>query len=113
MNLPKEVGRMPNEYPQRLIKVGDTRRHIVEAGPENGVPLIMLHGFPEFWWSWRRQIPELARKGFRIVAVDMRGYGKSDAVPNVERYGLDRLAPDVVGLADALGLRQFNLIGHD
>jgi pimeloyl-ACP methyl ester carboxylesterase len=113
MNLPKEVGRMPNEYPQRLIKVGDTRLHIVEAGPENGVPLIMLHGFPEFWWSWRQQIPELARKGFRIVAVDMRGYGKSDAVPNVERYGLDSLAPDVVGLADALGWRQFNLIGHD
>jgi pimeloyl-ACP methyl ester carboxylesterase len=58
------------------MKVGDTRLYI-----ENGVPLIMLHGFPEFWWSWRRQIPELARKGFRIVAVDMRGYGKSDAVP--------------------------------
>jgi pimeloyl-ACP methyl ester carboxylesterase len=63
-----------------LMKVGDTRLYI-----ENGVRLIMLHGFPEFWWSWRQQIPELARKGFLIVAVDMRGYGTSDAVLNVQR----------------------------
>ncbi len=74
---------------------------------------MLLHGFPEFWYGWRRQIDDLARAGFRVVAPDQRGYNASDRPSDVGAYDLDVLAKDVIGLAEALGHRRFRVVGHD
>jgi len=87
--------------------------HGIEAGPEDGPLVILLHGFPEYWWGWRYQIGPLADAGFRVVAPDQRGYNLSDKPDGRRAYGLDTLAADIVGLADALGRRTFTLVGHD
>jgi len=87
--------------------------HAAEAGPETGPLVILLHGFPEFWFCWHRQIGPLAEAGFRVLAPDMRGYNLSDKPKGVEAYDLDELAKDVIGLADALGREKFFLVGHD
>lgn len=94
-------------------RVGELSLHAVEAGPSDGPAVILLHGFPEFWWGWRGQIDALADAGFRVVAPDGRGYNLSDKPDGIEPYRLDRLAGDVVGLADALGIGRFHLVGHD
>lgn len=87
--------------------------HCIEAGPEDGPLVILLHGFPEFWWGWRYQIEPLAEAGFRVLAPDQRGYNLSDKPEGKQAYDLDTLARDVIGLADALGCRTFHLVGHD
>lgn len=93
--------------------IGGLSLHVVEAG-EVGRPLIiLLHGFPEFWWAWRHQITPLAEAGYHVVVPDMRGYNKSDAPQEVSAYHIDRLARDVVELADAFGAERFHLVGHD
>jgi pimeloyl-ACP methyl ester carboxylesterase len=97
----------------RLVSVGAVRLHVVEAGPSDGPPLLMLHGFPEFWWGWRKQIDVLAERGFRVVVPDMRGYGGSDAPIGVEAYRRSHLVADIIALADALGFERFDLVGHD
>src|SRR3712207_5146322 len=87
--------------------------HAAAAGPPDGPLAILLHGFPEFWWGWRRQIGPLAAAGLRVVAPDQRGYNLSDKPPGVRAYDLDALADDVLGLADALGRQRFAVVGHD
>ncbi|HUB64317.1 MAG TPA: alpha/beta hydrolase [Methylocella sp.] len=87
--------------------------HCAEAGPEDGRLVILLHGFPEFWFGWRYQIGELANAGYRVVAPDQRGYNKSTKPAGKAAYAIDILAADVIGLADALGCGSFALIGHD
>ncbi len=87
--------------------------HVVEAGPENGPLLILLHGFPEFWWAWRHQITPLAEAGYHVVVPDQRGYNTSDAPQDVSAYHIDTLAADVVSLADAYGVDRFHMVGHD
>lgn len=87
------------------------RLHYVEAG--QGPLVILLHGFPEFWFSWRTQIPALAEAGFRVVAADMRGYNLSDKPRGVKAYSTDILARDVVRLIEACGERRASVIGHD
>jgi pimeloyl-ACP methyl ester carboxylesterase len=82
---------------------------VAEAGA--GPLVILLHGFPEFWWSWRHQLPALAAAGMRAVAVDLRGYGDSDKPPR--GYDLWTLSGDVAGLVRALGERQADLVGQD
>ncbi len=85
------------------------RFHVVEAG--DGPPLLLLHGFPEFWWSWRKVIPELAQH-FRLVMPDLRGFNLTDKPP--EGYDLDTLADDVAGLLAACAIdRPVPIIGHD
>lgn len=84
-----------------------------EAGPEDGPLVLLLHGFPEFWYGWRHQIGPLARAGYRVVAPDQRGYDDSDKPKGVAAYDLDRLAADIAGLADDLGHEKFALVGHD
>ena len=86
---------------------------MVEAGPENGPLVILLHGFPEFWYGWRHQIDALAEAGFRVLAPDQRGYNLSDKPKHVRNYNLDLLAQDVVGLIDGLGREKAFLVGHD
>jgi pimeloyl-ACP methyl ester carboxylesterase len=83
--------------------------HVAELG--TGPLVLLLHGFPEFWWSWRHQLPALAAAGRRAVAVDLRGYGDSDKPPR--GYDLWTLSGDVAGLVRALGERQADLVGHD
>jgi pimeloyl-ACP methyl ester carboxylesterase len=87
------------------------RLHYVEAG--EGPLVVLLHGFPEFWYSWRFQIPAFAAAGFRVVAPDMRGYNLSDKPKGVEGYDLERLARDVERLIGALGEEHAVVVGHD
>ena len=97
----------------RTVKAGELSLHLVETGPEEGPPVLLLHGFPEFWWAWRHQLDALAQAGFRAIAPDLRGYNLSEAPTGVSAYRTELLAGDVVNLADALGLSRFRLVGHD
>lgn len=87
--------------------------HAVAAGPPDGPLVVLLHGFPEFWYGWRHQIGPLAAAGLRVLAPDQRGYNLSDKPAGRQAYALDTLADDVLGLADALGRERFALVGHD
>jgi epoxide hydrolase 4 len=93
------------------VEVGDVRLHYVEAG--SGPLIVLLHGFPEFWFGWRLQIAPLAAAGFRVVAPDMRGYNLSSRPTDVAAYTGDRLAADVRGLIRELGSESALLVGHD
>jgi pimeloyl-ACP methyl ester carboxylesterase len=87
--------------------------HTMLAGPEDGPLAILLHGFPECWYSWRHQIPALVEAGYRVVVPDQRGYNLSDKPGDVQAYQIDRLTADVVGLMRALGRSQATIVGHD
>ena len=87
--------------------------HVVMAGPPDGPLVLLLHGFPEFWYGWRRQIPALAAAGYHVWAPDQRGYNRSDKPAGVAAYGIETLAKDVVGLIEASGREQVYLVGHD
>jgi pimeloyl-ACP methyl ester carboxylesterase len=93
------------------IDVNGTRIHFVEAG--EGPLVLLVHGFPESWYSWRHQIPAIAAAGFRVVAIDVRGYGRSSKPLAVEDYRMVRLVADNVGLVSALGAKTATIIGHD
>jgi pimeloyl-ACP methyl ester carboxylesterase len=95
----------------RQAVVGGLRLHFVEAG--RGPLVLLLHGFPEFWYCWRHQVPALAASGFRAVAPDLRGYNESDKPPGVRNYHLDRIVDDVAGLAAHLGAARAHVVGHD
>ncbi|KZC03545.1 Soluble epoxide hydrolase [Methylobacterium radiotolerans] len=97
----------------RRIALPEVALHVAEAGPETGPPTILLHGFPESWYGWRHQIGPLAETGLRIIAPDQRGYGLSDKPAGIAAYHLDRLAGDVLALADACGAPAVRLVGHD
>ena len=101
--------RIPGPWIHREVSANGIRLHVAEAG--TGPLVLLLHGFPEFWWSWRHQLPALASAGKRAVAVDLRGYGDSDKPPR--GYDLWTLSGDVAGLVRALGERQADLVGHD
>lgn len=106
------------EYEHHTVSVGgdaDTaiNLHVVQAGPTDGPLLILLHGFPEFWYGWNRQILPLASRGFRVWVPDQRGYNQSDKPAGVAPYAIDRLAADVVDLIDAAGCEKAIVVGHD
>lgn len=101
------------ELESRRIDVGEVVLHAVLAGPDDGPPVVLLHGFPEFWYAWRGPMAVLARAGFRVIVPDQRGYNLSDKPGAVSAYRVDRLADDVVGLLDALGYESAYLAGHD
>ncbi|XP_045629922.1 bifunctional epoxide hydrolase 2 isoform X2 [Ursus americanus] len=92
------------------IKPG-VRLHFVELG--SGPAVCLCHGFPESWFSWRYQIPALAQAGFRVLALDMKGYGESSAPPEIEEYSMEVLCQEMVTFLDKLGIRQAVFIGHD
>jgi pimeloyl-ACP methyl ester carboxylesterase len=94
----------------RYVAANGARFHCVESGPEDGPLVLLVHGFPEFWWAWRDQLPALAGAGFRAVAMDLRGYGGSDKTPR--GYDPVTLAQDVAGVVKALGARHAVLVGH-
>ena len=87
------------------------RLHWVELG--EGPPVLLLHGFPDFWYAWRHQLPALAAAGFRAVAPDLRGYNRSEKPPGVGSYRVGRLAGDMAGLIRALGAERAAVVGHD
>ncbi len=87
--------------------------HVVTDGPKDGPLVILLHGFPEHWYSWRHQIPFLADQGFCVWAPDQRGYNESDKPHGVSAYSLAELAKDVIGLIDASERDKVYLVGHD
>jgi pimeloyl-ACP methyl ester carboxylesterase/2-polyprenyl-6-methoxyphenol hydroxylase-like FAD-dependent oxidoreductase len=100
--------------------LGDVRLHYVEAGASGAGPagaerplVVLLHGFPEFWYSWRRQIPALAAAGYHVVAPDLRGYNLSDKPRGVHRYRIDLLALDVERLIRRCGAERAVVCGHD
>ncbi len=95
-----------------FAKLDDVTLHYAEAGAENDELVILLHGFPEFWYTWRRQIPEIGKK-FHAVAPDMRGYNLSDKPAGLENYRIPHLIKDVVSLAKHFGHEKFYLVSHD
>ena len=99
------------EITHRTIETNGIRMHIAEQG--EGPLVVLCHGFPESWYSWRHQLPALAAAGFHAVAPDMRGYGQTDRPEEIDQYTLFHLVGDIVGLLDALGERQTVIAGHD
>jgi len=87
--------------------------HAVAAGPKDGPVVILLHGFPEFWYGWRKQIDPLAAAGFRVIVPDQRGYNLSSKPSGVAAYALSELVSDVIAIADQLGQQKILLVGHD
>jgi pimeloyl-ACP methyl ester carboxylesterase len=97
----------------RTIATNGIHLHAVEAGPASGPLLILLHGFPEFWYGWHRQIEPLAAAGFHVVVPDQRGYNLSDKPEGIAAYNIDTLARDIVGLIDEAGAAKAYVAGHD
>ncbi len=97
----------------RMIDTNGVRLNVVEAGPEHGELVVLLHGFPEFSYGWRRQIGALAAAGFRVMAPDQRGYNLSDKPRCAKHYAIDTLARDVTGLIEAAGRKRAFVAGHD
>lgn len=103
------------EQPLEMTKLdcSGVTLHVVMAGPSKGEPVVLLHGFPEFWYGWRHQIGYLASAGFRVIVPDQRGYNLSDKPSDVTAYALDLLAQDIITLTAVLGYERFHLAGHD
>jgi pimeloyl-ACP methyl ester carboxylesterase len=107
---------MPTTHPstrERRVATNGIELRVVEAGPEDGRPVVLCHGFPELSYSWRHQIPALADAGYRVLAPDQRGYGGSDRPEAIEDYDIHHLTGDLLGLLDGIGAEQAVLVGHD
>jgi pimeloyl-ACP methyl ester carboxylesterase len=100
-----------SELRHRTVETNGIRMHLAEQGA--GPLIVLCHGFPESWYSWRHQLPALAEAGFHVVAPDMRGYGRTDRPEAIDQYTLLHLIGDMVGLLDALGAEQAVIAGHD
>ncbi|HJY71703.1 MAG TPA: alpha/beta hydrolase, partial [Streptosporangiaceae bacterium] len=104
-------GLLPSDLREGYAEVGDVRLHYVEAG--EGPLIVLLHGFPEFWYGWRQQIKPLAAAGFRVVAPDTRGYNLSSKPDGVAAYDVNLLAADIRDLIHERGAETAMLAGHD
>lgn len=98
-------------WSHREVTANGARFHVAEYGPADGPLVLLLHGFPEFWWSWRHQLIALGDAGYRAVAPDLRGYGASDKPPR--GYDAYTLSSDVAGMIRALGARHAVVVGQD
>jgi len=96
-----------------FIETNGIRLHVVQAGAPNNKLLILLHGFPEFWYGWRNQIDFFAQQGLRVWVPDQRGYNLSDKPRGLAAYNIDQLAADVIGLIDAACVEKAYVVGHD
>jgi pimeloyl-ACP methyl ester carboxylesterase len=99
------------EVTHRFIETNGIRMHIAEAG--QGPLVLLLHGFPESWYSWRHQLTALSEAGYHVVAPDQRGYGQTDRPGQIEQYTQLHLVGDLIGLLNALGEQQTVVVGHD
>jgi epoxide hydrolase 4 len=95
------------------IETNGIKLHVVQAGPKSGIPVILLHGFPEFWYGWRKQIPAFVEAGCRVIIPDQRGYNLSDKPKGIKNYDVYMLVEDIIGLINALEYEKVNLVGHD
>lgn len=93
------------------VQTNGIRMHVAEAG--SGFPVLLCHGFPELWYSWRHQLTALADAGFRAIAPDQRGYGETDAPQPIDAYSIHHLVGDLTGLLDALEIDKAVIVGHD
>jgi pimeloyl-ACP methyl ester carboxylesterase len=100
-----------SEFREYQVVANGIRQHVIEAG--SGSVVLLCHGFPELAHSWRHQLRALADAGYRAIAPDMRGYGRTDAPPQPDRYTILHLVGDMVGLLDVLDVRQAAIVGHD
>jgi pimeloyl-ACP methyl ester carboxylesterase len=105
---PTEAITVPGPWDHRYVSANGARFHVVEYG--DGPAVLLLHGFPTFWWTWRHQLESLAAAGYRAVAMDLRGYGGSDHTPH--GYDPETLSADVAGVIRSLGEPQATVIGH-
>src|SRR5215213_5592847 len=105
--------RFPMDLEHSTIRTNGIRLHVVQAGPKSGTPVLLLHGFPEFWYGWKKQIPALVDAGCRVIVPDQRGYNLSDKPKGIKNYRVDEMVKDIVGLIDALDYEKVNLVGHD
>lgn len=95
------------------IDVGEVSLHVVQAGPPDGAPVLLLHGFPEFWYAWSAVGAQLAKAGYRVILPDQRGYGDSDKPRDVAAYRTELLADDAANLIAALGHERAFVVAHD
>ena len=102
---------MTTEVTHRTVETNGIRMHLAEAG--KGPLVLLCHGFPECWYSWRHQLAALSKAGFRAAAPDMRGYGQTDCPEPIDQYTLFHMIGDMVGLLDALGADEAVIVGHD
>jgi pimeloyl-ACP methyl ester carboxylesterase len=100
-----------SEPTHRTVEANGIRIHLAEQG--SGPLVLLCHGFPESWYSWRHQLASLSAAGFRAIAPDMRGYGLTDCPAEIERYTLFHLVGDMIGVLDALGEKTAVVVGHD
>eukprot|EP00066_Takifugu_rubripes_P003809 XP_003966690.1 PREDICTED: bifunctional epoxide hydrolase 2 [Takifugu rubripes] len=102
----------PNEVSHGYVTIRPgVRTHYVEMG--EGPPVLLCHGFPESWYSWRYQIPALAHAGFRVLALDMKGYGESTAPTDISEYSQEQMCKDLIVFLDKMAIPQVTLVGHD
>ena len=107
---------MPSNHPttrERRVATNGIELHLVEAGPTDGFPVVLAHGFPELSYSWRHQIPALAEAGYHVLAPDQRGYGRSDCPDAIDDYDIHHLTDDLLGLLDDIGADRAVFVGHD
>ncbi len=97
----------------RWVQTNGVTLHVALAGPEDGVPVLLLHGYPEAWFGWSHQIDALVAAGFRVAMPDQRGYNLSERPGRVSDYHIETLAADAVSLAETLGYSAWHLVGHD
>src|SRR5688572_32667690 len=102
---------MTAEIRHSIVPVNGIEMHVAECG--TGPLVLMCHGFPELWYSWRHQLRALAAAGYRAIAPDQRGYNLSDKPRGVKSYGAVHLVADQVALLDALGIRRAHVVAHD
>ncbi len=114
------VGWIPDRYggatlkiEHQLIETNGVTLHVATAGPPDGKLVLLLHGFPEYWYGWRHQIPVLAAAGFRVVVPDQRGFNESERPEGVTQYATAELAADAAGLIRAFGRESAFVVGHD
>ena len=112
---PEDVGLSDDDIQLRseLLDVGDVILHCVIAGPPDGDVVLLLHGFPEFWYEWYEYILPLATAGYRVVVPDQRGYHRSERPDAISAYHPDALATDVCGIIDNIGAEKAHIVGHD
>lgn len=98
---------------ERTVSTNGVELHLVEAGPADGFPVLLAHGFPDLSYSWRHQVPALADAGYHVLAPDQRGYGRSSRPEAVEDYDVHHLTGDLLGLLDDIAAEQAVFVGHD
>src|SRR5687768_7044088 len=109
MSRSRQLPRLAVPIEVERIAVSDVTLEVRFAGPADGPPLLLLHGFPECWWAWRHQIEPLVAAGYRLILPHQRGYGHSDKPKGVDAYRLDLLIGDLARLLDVLGYEKVRL----